>query len=70
VRTAAQELEGSDILVNDAVNLVIGAFLEPSDEAWLNQVNVKIMGHWAPFTPVPGAFRTPPAPPSVAPPAP
>jgi 3-oxoacyl-[acyl-carrier protein] reductase len=45
VATTAQELGGIDILVNNAVNSVPGTFLELSDEAWLNHINVKIMGY-------------------------
>jgi NAD(P)-dependent dehydrogenase (short-subunit alcohol dehydrogenase family) len=45
VATTAQELGGIDILINNAVNSVPGTFLELSDEAWLNHINVKIMGY-------------------------
>jgi NAD(P)-dependent dehydrogenase (short-subunit alcohol dehydrogenase family) len=45
VATTAQELGGIDILVNNAVNSVPGTFLELPDEAWLNHINVKIMGY-------------------------
>jgi NAD(P)-dependent dehydrogenase (short-subunit alcohol dehydrogenase family) len=45
VATTAQELGGIDILVNNAVNSVPGTFLELSDDAWLNHINVKIMGY-------------------------
>jgi NAD(P)-dependent dehydrogenase (short-subunit alcohol dehydrogenase family) len=45
VTTTAQELGGIDILVNNAVNSVPGTFLELPDEAWLNHINVKIMGY-------------------------
>jgi NAD(P)-dependent dehydrogenase (short-subunit alcohol dehydrogenase family) len=45
VSTTVQELGGVDILVNNAVNSVPGTFLELPDEAWLNHINVKIMGY-------------------------
>jgi 3-oxoacyl-[acyl-carrier protein] reductase len=45
VATTAQELGGIDILVNNAVNSVPGTFLELSDAAWMNHINVKIMGY-------------------------
>jgi NAD(P)-dependent dehydrogenase (short-subunit alcohol dehydrogenase family) len=32
-------------LVNNAVNSVPGTFLGLSDEAWMNHINVKIMGY-------------------------
>jgi NAD(P)-dependent dehydrogenase (short-subunit alcohol dehydrogenase family) len=58
MRTTAQELEGIDILVNNAVNSVPGTFLELSDEAWLNHISVESMGCWTPFILEPGAVRT------------
>jgi NAD(P)-dependent dehydrogenase (short-subunit alcohol dehydrogenase family) len=45
VATTARELGGIDILINNAVNSVPGTFLELPDEAWLNHINVKIMGY-------------------------
>jgi NAD(P)-dependent dehydrogenase (short-subunit alcohol dehydrogenase family) len=45
VATTVQELGGLDILVNNAVNSVPGTFMELPDEAWLNHINVKIMGY-------------------------
>jgi 3-oxoacyl-[acyl-carrier protein] reductase len=45
VSTTAQELGGVDILVNNAVNSVPGTFLELPDEAWLNHIQVKIIGY-------------------------
>jgi NAD(P)-dependent dehydrogenase (short-subunit alcohol dehydrogenase family) len=45
VATTAQELGSIDILVNNAVNSIPGTFLELPDEAWLNHINVKIMGY-------------------------
>jgi|SRR5437763_4477424 NAD(P)-dependent dehydrogenase (short-subunit alcohol dehydrogenase family) len=45
VATTVQELGGVDILVNNAVNSVPGTFLELPDAAWLNHINVKIMGY-------------------------
>lgn len=45
VTTTVQELGGVDILVNNAVNSVPGTFLELPDDAWLNHMQVKIMGY-------------------------
>ncbi len=45
VQTAVKERGGLDILVNNAVNSVPGTFLELPDEAWMNHINVKIMGY-------------------------
>jgi 3-oxoacyl-[acyl-carrier protein] reductase len=45
VATTTHELGGIDILVNNAVNSIPGTFLELSDEAWMNHINVKIMGY-------------------------
>jgi NAD(P)-dependent dehydrogenase (short-subunit alcohol dehydrogenase family) len=45
VATTTRELGGLDILINNAVNSIPGTFLELPDEAWLNHINVKIMGY-------------------------
>ena len=45
VSSAVAELGGVDILVNNAVNSVAAPFMELSDEAWLNHINVKVMGY-------------------------
>lgn len=45
VSSTVSELGGLDILVNNAVNSVMASFLEMSDEAWLNHINVKVMGY-------------------------
>jgi 3-oxoacyl-[acyl-carrier protein] reductase len=45
VATTVQELGGLDMLVNNAVNSIPGTFLELPDEAWVNHINVKILGY-------------------------
>jgi NAD(P)-dependent dehydrogenase (short-subunit alcohol dehydrogenase family) len=45
VSSAVAELGGVDILVNNAVNSVAAPFMELPDEAWLNHINVKVMGY-------------------------
>ncbi|MBI3328474.1 MAG: SDR family NAD(P)-dependent oxidoreductase, partial [Nitrospinae bacterium] len=45
VATTVQELGGLDILVNNAVNSIPGTFLELPDDAWVNHINVKILGY-------------------------
>ena len=45
VASTVADLGGVDILVNNAVNSIGGAFVELPDEAWLNHINVKIMGY-------------------------
>ncbi|MGE3540520.1 MAG: SDR family oxidoreductase [Candidatus Tectimicrobiota bacterium] len=45
VASTARELGGVDILINNAVNSVPGTFMELPDEAWMNHINVKIMGY-------------------------
>ena len=45
VASSVAELGGVDILVNNAVNSVAAPFMELPDEAWLNHINVKVMGY-------------------------
>lgn len=45
VSSTVAELGGVDILVNNAVNSVAAPFMELPDEAWLNHINVKVMGY-------------------------
>ena len=45
VASTVGELGGVDILVNNAVNSIAALFMELPDEAWLNHINVKIMGY-------------------------
>ncbi len=45
VSSTAAQLGGVDILVNNAVNSVAAPFMELPDEAWLNHINVKVMGY-------------------------
>ena len=45
VATAVEQFDGVDILVNNAVNSVPGTFLELPDEAWMDHINVKVMGY-------------------------
>ena len=45
VDSTVAEYGGVDILVNNAVNSTPGPFMELPDEAWLNHMNVKIMGY-------------------------
>ena len=45
VGSTVSELGGVDILVNNAVNSVGAPFMDLSDEAWLNHINVKVMGY-------------------------
>lgn len=45
VASTVAELGGVDILVNNAVNSIAAPFMELPDEAWLNHINVKIMGY-------------------------
>ena len=45
VATTVAELGSVDILVNNAVNSVSGAFMELPDGAWQDHFNVKVMGY-------------------------
>ena len=45
VASTVDQLGGVDILVNNAVNSTTALFLDLPDEAWLNHINVKIMGY-------------------------
>ena len=45
VASTVLHLGGVDILVNSAVNAVAGSPTELPDEAWLNHINVKLMGY-------------------------
>ena len=45
VASTVAELGGVDILVNNAVNSTAAPFMDLPDEAWLNHINVKVMGY-------------------------
>ena len=45
VATTVAELGGVDILVNNAISPTAAPFMELSDEDWLNQMNVKLIGY-------------------------
>jgi NAD(P)-dependent dehydrogenase (short-subunit alcohol dehydrogenase family) len=45
VATTVEALGGIDILVNNAVNSIPGRFMELPDEAWVNQITVKVLGY-------------------------
>ena len=45
VASTITDLGGVDILVNNAVNSVAAPFMELPDDAWLNHINVKVMGY-------------------------
>lgn len=45
VATTVAELGGVDILVNNAISPTAAPFMELSDEDWLNQMNVKLLGY-------------------------
>ncbi len=45
VASTVAELGGVDILINNAVNSIAAPFMELPDEAWLNHINVKVMGY-------------------------
>lgn len=45
IASTVAELGSVDILVNNAVNSVPGAFMELPDEAWQDHFNVKVMGY-------------------------
>ena len=45
VASTVAELGGVDILVNNAVNSAPAPFMELPDDAWLNHINVKLMGY-------------------------
>ncbi len=45
VATTVAQLGGVDILINNAVNSIAAPFMELPDEAWLNHINVKVMGY-------------------------
>ena len=45
VTTTVVQLGGVDILVNNAVNSVMAPFMELPDDAWMNHINVKVMGY-------------------------
>ena len=45
VAITVAELGGVDVLVNNAVNSVAAPFMELPDEAWVNHINVKVLGY-------------------------
>ncbi len=45
VASTVAQLEGVDILVNNAVNSSPAPFMDLPDDAWLNHINVKLMGY-------------------------